>query len=454
MAVTSIWDVKGSVATITKYVANPNKTANTDYKEVANFHRVINSVGTVIEYTADQMKTEKQLYCTGVNCSDDPKLVTEQFGMTKDVYGKQGGIVCYHGYQSFAPGEVDAATAHKIGVELAKRLWGDRFEVLVTTHTNTGTFHNHFCLNSVSFADGKRYYDNKETYKRMREVSDELCREYGLSVVEEPKYRYSYKYAGLLNGQSVKAYSYSDIIRDNIDLVIASVPRDFDEFVELMQAKGFEMEKRGSNWRVRTEGGVKWRRINSLGDGYTEYEIKDRIWDQNTYPTDYQKYTIYKPTWYVPKSLYALFKHYCKILRDYPKVIPQSKEAKAALREDKLKVERLSREADILGRNNIETYEELREHYGKIHDRCEALEKERKQLRVDKRRMSEEEAKPVKEQIAFLTKEIRKLYREMELCDEIAFRSAGIEAVVRMIEQPNDEREEKENKKQKEENKR
>lgn len=102
----------------------------------------------------------------------------------------------------------------------------------------------------------------------MREVSDELCREYGLSVVEEPKYRYSYKYAGLLNGQSVKAYSYSDIIRDNIDLVIASVPRDFDEFVELMQAKGFEMEKRGSNWRVRTEGGVKWRRINSLGDGY------------------------------------------------------------------------------------------------------------------------------------------------------------------------------------------
>ena len=68
--------------------------------------------------------------------------------------------------------------------------------------------------------------------------------------------------------------------------------------------------------------------------------------------------------------------------------------------------------------------------------------------------MSEEEAKPVKEQIALLTKEIRKLYREMELCDEIAFRSAGIEAVVRMIEQPNDEREEKENKKQKEENKR
>ena len=101
MAVTSIWDVKGRVATVIKYVANPQKTSNTDYKEVASFHRIVNSVGTVIEYTADQMKTEKQLYCTGINCSDDPKLATKQFGMTKDVYGKQGGIVCYHGYQSF-----------------------------------------------------------------------------------------------------------------------------------------------------------------------------------------------------------------------------------------------------------------------------------------------------------------------------------------------------------------
>ena len=166
----------------------------------------------------------------------------------------------------------------------------------------------------------------------------------------------------------------------------------------------------------------------------------DRIWDQNAYPTDYQKYTIYKPTWYVPKSLYALFKHYCKLLKAYPKVIPQSKEAREVMREDKLKVERLSREADILGRNQIETYDELKAHYAKIRGKCEALEQERKQLRVDKRRMTEEEAKPVKEQIALLTKEIRKLYREMELCDEIAFRSAGIEAVVRMIEEPSRER--------------
>ncbi len=453
MAVTSIWGVHGSVYTVTKYAANPVKTWNGEYGKAAAFHQHQGGVEKVMEYTADEMKTEKQLFCTGVNCSSDPATAAHQFYRTKDVFNKNGGIVCFHGYQSFKPGEVDAATAHKIGVELAKRVWGDKFEVLVTTHVNTGTYHNHIVLNSVSFNTGERYHGQQATYKVMKEVSDELCREYGLSVIENPEYKHTFRHVGVYNGEKNSAYSYSDMFRQGIDLVIASVPKDFDEFVELMRAKGFEMEKRGSNWRVRTEGGVKWRRINSLGDGYTEYEIKDRIWDQNTYPTDYQKYTIYKPTWYVPKSLYALFKHYCKILRDYPKVIPQSKEAKAALREDKLKVERLSREADILGRNNIETYEELRAHYGKIHDRCEALEKERKQLRVDKRRMSEEESKPVKEQIALLTKEIRKLYREMELCDEIAFRSAGIEAVVRMIEQPNDEREEKENTKQKEENK-
>ena len=97
-----------------------------------------------------------------------------------------GGRVCFHGYQSFQADEVTAEIAHQIGVKLAQELWGDRFEVVVATHCNTGHYHNHFVLNSVSFADGLKFDNTPADYARMREVSDRLCREYAISVIENP----------------------------------------------------------------------------------------------------------------------------------------------------------------------------------------------------------------------------------------------------------------------------
>ena len=104
---------------------------------------------------------------------------------TKRRFDKMGGIIGFHAFQSFAKGEVTPELAHKIGVELANELWGDRFEVVVTTHLNTNCIHNHFCLNSVSFKDGKKFYDTLESYALMRETSDRLCEEYKLSVIKE-----------------------------------------------------------------------------------------------------------------------------------------------------------------------------------------------------------------------------------------------------------------------------
>ena len=90
------------------------------------------------------MKTEKQFYVSGLNCDEKPDAAQKQFEITKRRFKKEGGIVCFHGYQSFAPGEVTPEVAHAIGIELAKRLWGDRFEVLVTTHLNTKAVHDVF----------------------------------------------------------------------------------------------------------------------------------------------------------------------------------------------------------------------------------------------------------------------------------------------------------------------
>ena len=103
----------------------------------------------------------------------------------KKQFFKTDGIQCFHAVQSFVKGEITPEQAHEIGMKLAEELWGDKFQVVVTTHLNTNHIHNHIVLNSVSFEDGLKYYDNHTNYAKMRHISDELCKEYGLSVIEE-----------------------------------------------------------------------------------------------------------------------------------------------------------------------------------------------------------------------------------------------------------------------------
>ena len=174
MATTSLWAVRGTIRDVVAYVKDPNKTANPDY-----------DLKNVLTYAADSSKTEKQYYVTGLNCS--PYFAFERMTATKERYGKRGGIVGYHGYQSFKPGELTPEECHKIGVLTAKRMWGDRFEVIVATHVKgSSALHNHFVINSVSFKDGKKYRWQKGSYRQLRRVSDELCRQRQLSIIENP----------------------------------------------------------------------------------------------------------------------------------------------------------------------------------------------------------------------------------------------------------------------------
>ena len=177
MAVTSIWPIVKGVRDVITYACNPEKTTE---ENRVQFHAVKN----VLEYAADELKTEKCEYVDGINCRPDNAI--QKFNETRRRFGKSGDKrVCYHGYQSFKQDEVDAKTAHEIGMELANRLWGDRFEVVVATHLDKAThLHNHFVLNAVSFVDGKKYCNYKSDYEQMRKVSDEICRERGISVLE------------------------------------------------------------------------------------------------------------------------------------------------------------------------------------------------------------------------------------------------------------------------------
>lgn len=176
MAVTSIWPVKNNVSGAIKYACNPEKTT-------AENRVSLHAVENVMEYAADELKTERCEYVHGINCRPDNAI--RVFNETRKRWGRaKDKRVCYHGYQSFNTDEVDAKAAHEIGIELVERLWGDRFEVIVATHCNTGHYHNHFLLNAVSFVDGRKYCNYKADYEQVRKVSDEICRERGISVLE------------------------------------------------------------------------------------------------------------------------------------------------------------------------------------------------------------------------------------------------------------------------------
>ena len=153
MPITSIWPIKGNYVKALDYIKNPEKTKDKDKS-------VISELEDVLSYVSNGEKTNQKYYVTGINC--DPDNAAQEFAETKIGWDKTNGVQAFHAIQSFKPGEIDAALTHQIGVELAKQMWGDRFEVVVCTHLDKDHPHNHFVVNSVSDIDGKKFDNNRK----------------------------------------------------------------------------------------------------------------------------------------------------------------------------------------------------------------------------------------------------------------------------------------------------
>ena len=442
MAVTAIWSVKGNVESVVRYTSNPEKTWGGNYGQAAQFHALEN----VMQYTADEMKTEELLYVFGVNCSSNPDDATQQFYKTKKVWNKEGGIVCFHGYQSFKKGESTPEVAHKVGIEFAKRMWGERFEVLVSTHLNTGTLHNHFCLNSVSFTDGLRYYDQKATYAKMRQISDEVCWEFGLSVIENPKGKRR-NISEIIAEKEGKPTERGNIRRD-IDIAI-ECNTSTKYFYRTMESLGYIFERRGRFLRVRPDNGQKWFRLDKLGEGYTEDDITERL-EENFYANRRKFFQPYRPQVFEkPKGLRALYIYYCYLLGALPKTKPQSKAAYDVMREDRKKLQKYSAQAGLMGKHGIDTVEDLRAFTENINAKHKTLAIERAKLRNKLRRMHDsDQMQPIKSEIARLTDKMSKIRKDMRTCLDIAERHGVVEYVVNTIFAP--EQRENENQRRKE----
>ena len=165
IAVVKIWKVVTHLDQVVDYAEDHNKTDLSNFKDLND----------LMDYAMNGDKTEESLYISGINC--DPNNATKEMIMIKDKYLKKDGILAWHAYQSFKEGEVTPDEAHKIGLELANEMWGDRFQVVVTTHLNTKHYHNHFVLNSVSFLDGKKYNADRNSYAEFRRLNDLICME-------------------------------------------------------------------------------------------------------------------------------------------------------------------------------------------------------------------------------------------------------------------------------------
>lgn len=434
MATTKIWDIRGRVDKLIRYVVNPEKTANLEY--AAAMHTIEN----VIEYDADSMKTEQHLFVTGVNC--DENNAVNEFMDAKRLWKKTGGIVAYHGYQSFAAGEVDAKTAHEIGVKLAKALWGDRFQVVVSTHCNTGHYHNHFALNSVSYTDGKRYYDNKETYNRMRKESDRLCKEYGLSVIEKPKTKgksYAEWKAEFEGRPTVRG-----TIREAIDIAVSGSGSRL-EFLDAMDQMGFIIDQSGKYPKIKHIGSERFVRFNSLGPGYSPEEIFERI-RYNEYPEfpevppqespqqifDGQTERVAAMNY---TAVYHCFVTALKITTERPNT---NKKMSFLVREDQGKMRSYSDQLLMLTEHKIETKEQLLAFREKAMAKIPEVIKLRQDMRNALKRAiragDETMIGKTKYNIDIYSRQLKKLRREINACDGVLERMDSVREKLTRIE--------------------
>ena len=418
----------------------------------------------VIRYAVNSEKTQQaenedctvvHRFVSGINCS--PATARDEMLAVKKRFGKENGTVAYHGYQSFAPGEVTPETAHEIGMKLAARLWGDRYQVIVATHLDKENhLHNHFVLNTVSFVDGIKYHRTKKDYHDMQTVSDELCREYRLSVIENPQYGKSKQY-GEWRAEQEQRPTWRGLIRADIDEAIRQSMTE-RQFFDTLRKKGYEV-KIGKDISVRPPGKERFVRLmRNFGEDYSLDSIRKRILSQNR---PERKRPEQKPeilrvrligslkTARKLTGFRALYVHYCYLLGIFPENKPkQNRRLHFLLREDLRKLDTITAETRLLVKYRIDTSEQLFSYRDGVKDKISALTDERKQLyklqRTAAVKADPEKAAEIKEQISALSKELAALRREAVLCDGIAERSGVIKEKIKAVRKDNQpERKEK-----------
>lgn len=271
MAVTRIWAVRNNLSQVVDYASNKSKT------DLSKYSDLIDALHYAGDKEKNNLENEQKLLVEGINC--DPDIAARQMIDTKEIYGKTGGIVAYHAYISFKPGEVSPEEAQKVGMEVANKMWGKDYEMIVATHLNANCVHCHIVINSVSMTDGRKMNEDKAMYQLFRKTSDAVCLEHGLSVIENPKgKRIPYNiYKAMQKGIKTKY----DYMRDDIDYAIVRSANE-KQFFRIMTQKGYWFD----NGKIAYRNDKHGVNLSTLGDDYTYEKIRERIYSQDKFATN------------------------------------------------------------------------------------------------------------------------------------------------------------------------
>lgn len=408
MAITKIWAIKTNANNTINYVGNKDKTAHEDNDDLDDALKYINHDTT----------TEEKHFVSGINCN--PLTAYQEMIATKRLYNKLDSIQAFHAVQSFAPGEISPTVAHEVGIKLANELWGDRFEVVVATHVNKQHIHSHFVINSVSFKDGKRYYDNKNTYKKFRDTSDKLCLEYGFKVVE-PK-NTGKPYYAWRNEPSKRKIIIKDVERCLRDA------RTVEAFYKNLKNIGYEV-KLGKHVAVKPPWSEHFFRLDKLdGDKYSKENIEERIlnnWNVKSTTLVFATYPK-KETEKLP-PLKKLFIRYMFLLGVLPKG-NKNRNVYPHLQGDLRYMDEITKQVDFLSKFGINTSDDLNVRKEKITEQIEFIINSRKSMYGKVKRCKDPKLKEdYQKDIKAYTEELTGLRRELRLCDDIEKRAEDIQ---------------------------
>ena len=426
MAVTGFWPVFKNLKATLDYADNPDKTTAPEYLDVDLY--------AALRYAENDNKTDRKMFVGGINCSAQ-NAYAEMIAVQRR-FGLRGKVVGYHGIQSFREGEVTPEQAFAIGKETARKMWGDKYQVLVTVHLNTDNVHCHFVVNPVSFKDGAKFKNKIGDHKELRKISDTICREHELSVLENSDFYSKGKKKEYWVHKAGKQ-THRDMLRRDVEEALAKCG-SFREIEYYLKCLGYRFQRdfHYAHPSVIVDGWQRPVRIDSIGPQYSREAIRERCLENQRKPG---LYGYAYPQWkrapllaieyhlrqaQRKDTVTLLFEIFIELL----KICTGSNIEKAdqhplspAMRAEVRKLDQYLEEYKLLCDRHIESPKELLSFQAGLTAKISELEEQRYALRLKLRRVkSPEEEAALKERCKEITKEITPLRRERKTVLRIA----------------------------------
>ena len=399
---------------------------------ITKYKVIKKNLEAVINYAMNGEKTENGIFVSAVNCL--PETAYSQMMLTKKAFHKEDGRLGYHIIQSFNGNEVPPEKCNKIGVELAQQLWGDKYQILVCTHINKKNIHNHIVLNSVSFIDGSKYHNSNVEIALLREINDDLCRKYNLSIIKTTNKGKDIAQNRIANYN--RNSGKMELVKADIDEAIKQATK-FQEFIDILSFKGYYIKKSNGSISVSTPYYNRNIRLaRAFGDDYTFEHIKTRIYQSAIYDRYIKKNDnekVYKVKIYdgikidqeklKTSSFYRLYVHYLYLLGKLPPKIHYEERTKEYYKEID-KFHKLADEMNIICTNHIESKEDVQNLRMKYIEQVTALKEEREKLRqLFKKSINETDKTILQAKIDTVTEDINKINYKIQTCRRIISRS-------------------------------